>query len=108
LARTGEVHLAPDSNRKVLKAVDHESAIRLGSEDKHLIAIDPDFFSSRPTTAPSSATDRPADPAPPTVAEYTFDETFGASAGASGGTPAGFDDERVDEVRMTGEYVPAW
>ncbi|MFI9380721.1 hypothetical protein [Kutzneria sp. NPDC052558] len=32
--------LAPDSNRKVLTDEDHRAAIRIGSEDKHLLAIE--------------------------------------------------------------------
>jgi hypothetical protein len=32
--------LAPDSNRKVLTDEDHSAAIRIGSEDKHLLAIE--------------------------------------------------------------------
>lgn len=41
MARTGRVHLAPSSNRKALTAADHAAAHRIGSEDKHLIAIEP-------------------------------------------------------------------
>lgn len=44
LARTGLVHLAPDSNRKALTDTDHAAAIRVGSQDKHLIAIENDYF----------------------------------------------------------------
>jgi hypothetical protein len=40
LIRTGTCHLAPDSNRKVLTAADHQAAIRVGAEMKHLIAFD--------------------------------------------------------------------
>ncbi|GAA2684767.1 MULTISPECIES: hypothetical protein [Actinosynnema] len=40
MLRHGEVHLAPDSNRKVLTDADHAAAIRIGDEDKHLIAIE--------------------------------------------------------------------
>lgn len=40
MMKTGTVHLAPDSNRKVLTDADHEAAIRIGGEDKHLIAIE--------------------------------------------------------------------
>ena len=40
MIKTGRVHLAPDSNRKVLTDEDHEAAIRIGSEDKHLLAIE--------------------------------------------------------------------
>jgi hypothetical protein len=40
MVRTGLVHLAPDSNRKVLTDADHAAAIRIGSENKHLIAIE--------------------------------------------------------------------
>jgi hypothetical protein len=38
--KAGEVHLVPESNRKVLTEVDHAAAIRIGSEDKHLMAIE--------------------------------------------------------------------
>jgi hypothetical protein len=40
MIKTGRVHLAPDSNRKVLTDEDHQAAIRIGSEDKHLLAIE--------------------------------------------------------------------
>jgi hypothetical protein len=40
LMRSGTCILAPDSNRKVLTAADHEAAIRIGTEMKHLIAFD--------------------------------------------------------------------
>jgi hypothetical protein len=40
MVKAGEAHLAPDSNRKVLTAADHAAAIRVGSEDKHLMAIE--------------------------------------------------------------------
>ncbi|WP_049796984.1 hypothetical protein [Actinosynnema mirum] len=42
LLRTGQIHLAPDSNRKVLTDADHAAAIHIGGEDKHLMAIDAD------------------------------------------------------------------
>jgi hypothetical protein len=38
------VHLAPESNRKAMTADDHEAAIRIGTEDKHLLAIEDDYF----------------------------------------------------------------
>ncbi|MFI5558969.1 hypothetical protein ACIA2T_06785 [Amycolatopsis japonica] len=41
MMRRGGVHLAPDSNRKVLTEDDHKSAVNLGGEDKHLVAIEP-------------------------------------------------------------------
>ena len=40
MTRTGLVHLAPDSDRKALTADDHAAAIRIGKEDKHLVAIE--------------------------------------------------------------------
>jgi hypothetical protein len=40
LSRTGQAHLVPESNRKVLNAADHEAAIRIGGEDNHLISIE--------------------------------------------------------------------
>ncbi|AXB45365.1 hypothetical protein [Amycolatopsis albispora] len=40
MIKTGTVHLAPDSNRKVLTEADHEAAIRVGGEDNHLITIE--------------------------------------------------------------------
>ncbi|MGW5052749.1 hypothetical protein [Actinokineospora sp. NPDC004072] len=40
MVRAGEAHLAPDSNRKVLTEADHAAAIRVGNEDKHLMAIE--------------------------------------------------------------------
>ncbi|MFE2755020.1 hypothetical protein ACFXGA_23760 [Actinosynnema sp. NPDC059335] len=38
--KNGEIHLVPESNRKALTEADHEAAIRIGSEDKHLMAIE--------------------------------------------------------------------
>lgn len=40
MTKTGLVHLAPSSNRKALTDADHVAAIRIGSEDKHLVAIE--------------------------------------------------------------------
>jgi hypothetical protein len=40
MTKTGTVHLVPDSNRKVLTDADHAAAIRIGGEDKHLMAIE--------------------------------------------------------------------
>ncbi|WP_018687106.1 hypothetical protein [Actinokineospora enzanensis] len=40
MLRAGGLHLAPDSNRKALVDVDHAAAIRIGGEDKHLMAIE--------------------------------------------------------------------
>lgn len=40
MVRTGAVHLAPDSNRKVLTDADHAAAVRIGDEDNHLVAIE--------------------------------------------------------------------
>jgi hypothetical protein len=40
MTRTGLVHLAPDSDRKALTDADRDAAIRIGKEDKHLVAIE--------------------------------------------------------------------
>jgi hypothetical protein len=40
MTRTGLVHLAPDSNNKTLTDADRTAAIRIGKEDKHLVAIE--------------------------------------------------------------------
>lgn len=40
MTRTGFVHLAPDSDRKTLTDADRAAAIRIGKEDKHLVAIE--------------------------------------------------------------------
>jgi hypothetical protein len=40
MTMTGYVHLAPDSNRKSLTDADRDAAIRIGTEDKHLVAIE--------------------------------------------------------------------
>jgi hypothetical protein len=40
MMKTGTVHLAPDSNRKMLTEADHEAAVRIGGENNHLIAIE--------------------------------------------------------------------
>ncbi|MFD5831401.1 hypothetical protein [Lentzea sp. NPDC060358] len=40
MMKTGTVHLAPDSNTKMLGADDRAAAVRIGGEDLHLIAIE--------------------------------------------------------------------
>ena len=40
MMKTGTVHLAPDSNTKMLTAEDRAAAVRIGGEDLHLIAIE--------------------------------------------------------------------
>lgn len=40
MMKNGSVHLAPESNTKVLTADDHAAAIRVGSEDLHLVAME--------------------------------------------------------------------
>ncbi len=40
LSRTKQVHLVPDSNRKMLTGEDHAAAVKIGGEDNHLIAIE--------------------------------------------------------------------
>ncbi|MGC7102506.1 hypothetical protein ACPZ19_48220 [Amycolatopsis lurida] len=40
MMKTGTVHLAPDSNRSALTDADHAAAVRIGGEDKHIIAIE--------------------------------------------------------------------
>ncbi|HEX7305505.1 hypothetical protein [Lentzea sp.] len=40
MVKEGSAHLVPDSNRKVLTEEDHAAAIRVGGEDKHLMAIE--------------------------------------------------------------------
>lgn len=40
LSRSGEAHLVPEDNRKVLTKADHEAAIRIGGEDNHLLSIE--------------------------------------------------------------------
>ena len=40
MSGTGLVHLAQSTNTKALTAADHAAAIRIGSEDKHLVAIE--------------------------------------------------------------------
>jgi hypothetical protein len=42
MVRTGYVHLSPDSDRKGLTQADHDSAVRIGREDKHFLAIEPE------------------------------------------------------------------
>ncbi|WP_326945770.1 DNA-binding protein [Amycolatopsis sp. NBC_01307] len=42
MTRTGRVHLSPDSDRRGLTQVDHDSAVRIGREDNHLLAIEPE------------------------------------------------------------------
>jgi DNA-binding PadR family transcriptional regulator len=40
MSKTGLVHLSPDSDRRGLTDADHAAAIRIGKEDKHLVAIE--------------------------------------------------------------------
>jgi hypothetical protein len=40
MLKTGLVDLAPDSNRRGLTEADHAAAVRIGMEDKHLVAIE--------------------------------------------------------------------
>ncbi|KOV84561.1 hypothetical protein [Nocardia sp. NRRL S-836] len=40
MMKTGTVHLAPESNTKVLTPDDHAAALRLGNEDLHLVAME--------------------------------------------------------------------
>ncbi|MCX2952703.1 hypothetical protein [Lentzea sp. NEAU-D7] len=40
MSKTGTVHLAPESNTKVLTPEDHAAALRVGSEDLHLVAME--------------------------------------------------------------------
>lgn len=39
--RAQRINLIPQSNRRELTQADHESAVRIGGEDKHLISIEP-------------------------------------------------------------------
>lgn len=39
--RAQRINLVPQSNRRELTQADHESAVRIGGEDKHLISIEP-------------------------------------------------------------------
>jgi hypothetical protein len=40
LSGSGEIHLVPEDNRKVLTAADHAAAIRIGGEDNHLLSFE--------------------------------------------------------------------
>lgn len=44
LMHTQLVHLAPDSNTKVLTKADHEAAIRVGGEDLHILCVEDEYF----------------------------------------------------------------
>ncbi|ALG05784.1 hypothetical protein [Kibdelosporangium phytohabitans] len=59
MMRSQAIYLAPDSNRKVLTDADHDAAIMIGGEPKHLIAFDAEFdldTSTDPAAANTSAT----------------------------------------------------
>lgn len=56
LSRTGKAHLAGLSNRKLLTADDHDSAIRVGGEDNHQIMMVPD---KKPPALPASKATAP-------------------------------------------------
>jgi hypothetical protein len=49
----GWVHLIPESNRKVLRQEDHAAAVQVGSEAKHLIAIEPEFYADAQWNCPT-------------------------------------------------------
>lgn len=51
MTRTGLVHLASDSNRKAHTDADRAAAIQIGSEPKHLVVIEPDFYDARTNLA---------------------------------------------------------
>jgi predicted Rossmann fold nucleotide-binding protein DprA/Smf involved in DNA uptake len=38
LAREGRINLAPESNQKMLTAMDHAYAVRFGGQDKHILS----------------------------------------------------------------------
>lgn len=40
LSRTGQAHLSPTSNRKLLTDADHAAAVRIGGEDNHRLLIE--------------------------------------------------------------------
>jgi len=52
--RSGDVHLSPDSDRRNLTDADRAAAIRVGNEDKHLIAFSelPDVPAAKPSSDP--------------------------------------------------------
>lgn len=39
LSRSGQVHIVPEDNRKVLTQADHDAAIQIGGEPNHLVAL---------------------------------------------------------------------
>lgn len=45
MGKTGLVHLVPQSNTKTITDEDRAAAVRIGGEDKHLIAFDRDYAS---------------------------------------------------------------
>jgi hypothetical protein len=56
MARRGDgVHLSPDSDRRGLTQADHDAAVKLGREAKHLIAIEPP--DDPPATSPAPASE---------------------------------------------------
>lgn len=50
MSKTQFVHLAPESNTKVLTEEDRAGALRVGSEDMHLISIEPEDGDAGPAT----------------------------------------------------------
>jgi hypothetical protein len=57
MVQTGYVHLAPDSNRKVLTQDDHDAALWVGGEANHLLAIEDGFFQEDDAAAGRQFTD---------------------------------------------------
>lgn len=44
MIRRGGVHAAPCANRKTHTQQDHDAAIRIGGEDKHLLIFEEDYL----------------------------------------------------------------
>jgi hypothetical protein len=73
LTKTDLVHLAPESNRKVLLPEDHDAAIRRGSEDMHLFVIEDEFIDlfTAAHPAPAAAAPKPRAKKPGLTDEQT-------------------------------------
>ena len=60
MLRAGDIHLSPDSDRRGLTDADHKAAIRVGREDKHLIAFEelPDVPAAQSKPSPEEISKR--------------------------------------------------
>ena len=101
---TGEVHLAPDSNRKALTPEDHRDAIHIGNEALHILAISPEFYGESLIDHGSQTTGESSDDVTMTDAQITRLQAIQTEVTAGGGT---LDAQLLDDgsIELT-EFYP--